>query len=73
MRHEPHERRSRDMGRYRPRRFRRETGCDHEDCLVDLLCDLMHWAAREEIDFDGALDTSRFHYRAELAEEGGIK
>jgi len=31
--------------------FMHETGTDVEDVLGDLLCDLMHWAAREGHDF----------------------
>ena len=50
--------------------FRSETGCDHEDSLTDLLCDLMHWADMNDFDFDAALSMARYHYVAET-EEGG--
>ncbi len=52
--------------------FRRKTGCDHEDSLGDLLCDLMHWADRSNFDFDLALFRARSHYLAEI-EEGGAQ
>ena len=41
------------------------TSCDCEDCLADLLCDLMHWADRRQYDFDEALACARQHYDAE--------
>jgi hypothetical protein len=49
--------------------FREQTGCDHEDALADLLCDLMHWADVQNFDFDMALDRARMHYEAERDEE----
>jgi hypothetical protein len=49
--------------------FRHETGCDHEDSLGDLLCDLMHWADTNDFDFEAALYRARGHYRAEIEEE----
>ena len=48
--------------------FRRLTDCDWQDCLGDLLCDLMHWADASHFDFDAALDRARMHYNAEIAE-----
>jgi hypothetical protein len=48
--------------------FRETTNCDWEDCLGDLLCDLMHWADASKFDFDAALDRARMHYEAEVAE-----
>lgn len=45
--------------------FRKQTGCDHEDSLGDLLCDLMHLAEASELDFDAALDRARFHFDVE--------
>ncbi|MFZ0210681.1 MAG: hypothetical protein WAL59_32035 [Roseiarcus sp.] len=50
--------------------FRTKTGCDPEDSLGDLLCDLMHWADKSNFDFDAALFRARDHYLAEI-EEGG--
>lgn len=41
------------------------TGCDLDDALTDLLCDLMHWAQRTSRDFDTALQRSRSHFAAE--------
>ena len=45
------------------------TGCDEEDALGDLLCDLMHWSHQRGFDFALALDRARGHYDAELADE----
>jgi hypothetical protein len=49
--------------------FVQHTGCDREDSLGDLLCDLMHWAERHDFDFDIALDRARGHFEAELLED----
>ncbi len=51
------------------RTFREQTGCDQEDSLADLLCDLMHWANVRNFDFDVALAIARMHYQAECDEE----
>ena len=51
------------------RAFREQTGCDYEDSLGDLLCDLMHWANTRNFDFDAALDRARCHYEEERDEE----
>jgi len=51
--------------------FRHVTGCDHEDSLGDLLGDLMHWADRNNFDFEAALIRAQGHYQAECAEEAG--
>lgn len=45
--------------------FMKTTGTDLEDTLVDLLCDLMHWADRNNCDFKIALDRARAHYTEE--------
>jgi len=45
--------------------FMKETGTDEEDSLGDLLADLMHWADRNNFDFDAALDHARWQYGAE--------
>jgi hypothetical protein len=37
--------------------------------LGDLLCDLMHWADRNNFDFEVALIRAQGHYEAERAEE----
>lgn len=47
------------------RTFMQATGCDYQDTLVDLLCDLMHFADREDFDYDVALGQAREHYWAE--------
>jgi hypothetical protein len=49
--------------------FREQTGCDYEDSLGDLLCDLMHWANARNFDFDAALDRARVIYEEERDEE----
>jgi len=50
------------------RAFRDLTGCDHEDSLGDLLCDLMHWAAAKNFDFEAALERAYGHHAAEIGE-----
>lgn len=51
------------------REFQRVTGTDDEDRLGDLLCDLMHWCDRNDLDFDAALSRARMHYEAETTPE----
>ena len=45
------------------------TSCDCEDCLADLLCDLMHWAGKARLNFAEEFRRAYFHYRVELADE----
>jgi hypothetical protein len=54
------------------RTFIARTGSDLEDCLCDLLADLMHWADKYEFDFTAALDCARDHYAMECIEEGAL-
>jgi hypothetical protein len=49
------------------RHFQCTTGADYDDALCDLLCDLMHWADRNELEFDGQLSRARMHYEAETS------
>lgn len=49
--------------------FMERTGADQEDALGDLLGDLMHWADRQNFDFDLALERARWHYEAETSGE----
>lgn len=42
------------------------TGCDLDDGLADLLCDLMHWASLMGRNFDKALDQAQMHFDAEV-------
>lgn len=49
------------------RKFQRETLCDDEDVLCDLLCNLMHWADRNNMDFDTELARARDHYTRETS------
>jgi len=44
------------------------TSCDCEDCLADLLCDLMLWADKCGVGFEGELYRARCHYAAESAD-----
>ena len=50
-----------------------QTGTDYEDALGDLLCDLMHWADENEIDFNSALDGAREHHAFEVREAGEVQ
>lgn len=44
------------------------TGTDEEDSLGDLLTDLMHWADRNNFDFDLALERAKGGYKEETME-----
>ena len=37
----------------------------NEDCLADLLCDLMHVCDRDELDFSEAMRSAELNYEAE--------
>jgi hypothetical protein len=52
------------------RHFQCITGTDYEDSLGDLLGGLMHWADRNNFDFDAALARAQGHYAAETAAGG---
>ena len=45
--------------------FQLATGAEDEFALGDLLADLMHWADRNNFDFEAALDRGRAHYEEE--------
>jgi hypothetical protein len=45
--------------------FEMATNTDREDALGDLLCNLMHWADRNEQDFNAMLERARTHYEVE--------
>jgi RNA:NAD 2'-phosphotransferase (TPT1/KptA family) len=45
------------------------TSCDCEDCLADLLCDLMHWADKCRFSFAEQLYRARYQYSVQMAEE----
>lgn len=53
-----------------PLAYMSRTCCDCEDSLGDLLCDLMHWADKCDLDFVAALQQACCHYEAEQAEGG---
>lgn len=59
--------------------YQKATGSDDEDVLSDLLADLMHWAEKNNYDFDAALIRAHGHHDAELSDreivievEGGV-
>lgn len=37
--------------------------------VSDLLADLMHWCRREDVDFEGELQTARMNFDAELDDD----
>ena len=49
--------------------FESETSCDREDSLCDLLCDLMHFAAQGQFDFDRELSRAQGHFDVEKTGE----
>jgi hypothetical protein len=49
------------------RHFQCCTGTDIDDALCDLLCDLMHWADRNDFDFEAQLRRASMHYEAETS------
>lgn len=46
-----------------------DTRVDREDALSGLLCDLMHWADANKVDFNLALQNGQGNYREEVAYE----
>lgn len=52
--------------------FIARTGTDCEGSLADLLADLMHWADKCGISFDGELYSARYHYEVELTKGGAM-
>jgi hypothetical protein len=46
------------------------TSCDCEDCLAELLRDLMHWADKARFSFGEQLHIARQRYCRELLREG---
>ena len=45
------------------------TSCDCEDCLADLLCDLMHWADKCRFSFAEELPLRASSYAAAAADK----
>jgi hypothetical protein len=43
------------------------TSCDCEDCLAELLCDLMHWADLARLNFAEEFRHARSRYCADVA------
>ncbi len=52
--------------------FRHKTGTDKEDCLCDMLADLMHWSDRYGMDFNNELLRGSGHYEAETRSDAQI-
>lgn len=48
------------------------TKTDREDALGDLLCDLMHWAKENKIDFEASLACGIEHHEFETTEEANV-
>ncbi len=44
------------------------TSCDCEECLSELLRDLMHWADKAGLNFPAEFRTARFHYCVAVAD-----
>jgi hypothetical protein len=44
------------------------TSCDCENCLADLLRDLMHWADKARLNFPEEFRRARFHYCTAVAD-----
>jgi hypothetical protein len=44
------------------------TSCDCEDCLAELLRDLMHWADMARLNFAAEFRNARFDYCAAVAD-----
>jgi hypothetical protein len=53
--------------------FCRLTGSNHEDALGDLLCDLMHWADENHLNFDAMLTRAHEHHVFEVLEAGEVQ
>lgn len=51
------------------RAYMSRTHCDCDDCLADLLRDLMHWSEKTRINFAEALRRSHFEYAVQAADE----
>jgi hypothetical protein len=49
--------------------YKSRTSCDCEDCLADLLRDLMHWADKNRFSFAEELHRARFDYVVEVADQ----
>jgi hypothetical protein len=51
------------------KKYGKLVGEDHfaDECLTDLLCDLMHWCDRHQTEFDNCLRVGRMHYEAEVS------
>jgi hypothetical protein len=49
--------------------MRRQTRCEEDEALSDLLANLMHWADRNDQDFEACLDRARSNYAAETDQD----
>lgn len=52
------------------RAFQNTVKTDDESVLGDFIADLMHWADKNNYDFEAALDRGRSHYEEEIREHG---
>jgi hypothetical protein len=50
--------------------FMKQTGCDPESALADLLANLAHWCDRNDTDFESELRKAASHYADETDGRG---
>jgi len=50
--------------------FMKQTGCDPENALADLLADLAHWCDYNDTDFESELRKAASHYADETDGRG---
>lgn len=50
---------------YAIRAYQEETGVESEDVITDILCDLMHYCAKNKIDFKNHFSIAERHYAME--------
>ena len=48
--------------------YMNRTHCSCEDCIADLICDLMHWADKARLNFPAEFRRARFDYCVEVAD-----
>ena len=53
--------------------FQETTQTDDEDRMSDLLCDLMHYADQNDIDFERELHRARHHHNVEIEEHEDVE
>ena len=50
--------------------FMKQTGCDPENALADLLANLAHWCDRNDTEFEDELRRAAMHYGEETVGRG---